>query len=104
MLTIRRSTKNGMEKINPEAVVDYLQDDHSKLWFHLDTPTDAELQFLQKELKIHPLTVEDIVNQNQRPKTETFENYVYVAIHSLVNKENWEIEPTELDLLLSRQW
>ena len=104
MLTIRRSTKNGIEKVSPETFSDYLKDSNSKLWFHLDTPTDAELQFLQNELKIHPLTVEDIVNQNQRPKIEAFENYVYVAIHPLVSKETWEIEPSELDLLLSGQW
>jgi magnesium transporter len=51
-----------------------------------------------------PLTLEDVVNQNQRPKVESFEDYVDIAIHPLMHKKKWQIEPSELDLHLGRHW
>ena len=104
MLIIRRSTANGLEEISRDAATDLLPRGECNLWLHLDAPTDEDLRFLQEKLKIHPLTLEDIVQQNQRPKIEPFEDYVYLAIHPLQRKAKWQIEPTELDLLLGRNW
>ena len=104
MLTIRRSTVNGLENVSRDAVADLLARGDAHLWFHFDTPTEAELRFLQEDLKIHHLTLEDVVNQNQRPKIESFEDYVYIAIHPLMHSKKWQIEPSELDLLLGRHW
>jgi len=104
MLTIHRSTANGLENVGREAVAELLPSGNANLWFHFDTPTEEELRFLQDDLKIHHLTIEDVVNQNQRPKIEAFEEYVYIAIHPLRHSKKWQIEPTELDLLLDRHW
>lgn len=104
MLTIRRSTGNGLENVSRDAVGDLLPRSDANLWFHFDAPTEGELRFLQEDLKIHHLTLEDVVNQNQRPKIESFEDYVYIAIHPLMHSKKWQIEPSELDLLLGRHW
>ena len=87
MLTIRRSTVNGLENVSRDAVADLLPRGDANLWFHFDAPTEEELRFLQEDLKIHHLTLEDVVNQNQRPKVESFEDYVYIAIHPLMHKQ-----------------
>jgi magnesium transporter len=104
MLTIRRLTAQGLEQIHRDAVRDYLARGDVSLWFHCDAPNEEELGFLQDLLHIHPLTREDIVLQNQRPKIHVFDDYVYMAIHALVPKEKWKIEPSELDLLLGHSW
>jgi magnesium transporter len=104
MLIIRRSTVNGIENVSRDAVADLLPRADANLWFHFDAPTEEDLRFLQEELKIHHLTLEDVVNQNQRPKIEPFEDYVYIAIHPLMHSKKWQIEPSELDLLLGRHW
>lgn len=39
------------------------------------------LQKLSQELSIHRLTVEDIINQYQRPKVEHFEAYSFITVH-----------------------
>src|SRR6266498_4911411 len=103
MLIIRRSKANGLEEISRDAATDLLPHD-ANLWFHFDAPTEDELRFLQEVLKVHHLTLEDVVNQNQRPKIEPFEDYVYLAIHPLLRKDKWQIECSELDLLLGRGW
>ena len=104
MLIIRRSKADGLEEISRDVAADLLRRGDSNLWLHFDTPDQEELQFLQKTLKIHDLTLEDIVHQNQRPKMELFDDYVYLAVHPLLRKESWQIEPSELDLLLGRNW
>jgi magnesium transporter len=104
MLVIRRPRENGLEEISRDAAIDLLNRGDANLWVHLDTPTEDELRFLQETFKIHPLTIEDIVNQNQRPKIEPFEDYVYLAIHPLRRQARWTVEPTELDLLLGKPW
>lgn len=104
MLNVRRSTGNGIEEISSDSVPELLKRGDSDLWLHLDAPTDDELRVLQEHLKIHDLTLEDIVHQNQRPKLESFDNYVYLAVHPLLRKESWRIEPSELDLLLGNHW
>jgi len=104
MLTIRRSTGKGLEVVNRDAVADSLARADANVWLHFDTPTEEELKFLQETFKIHHLTIEDVVNQNQRPKIEPFDDYVYIAIHPLTHSKKWQIEPSELDLLLGRHW
>ena len=104
MLIIRCSRGDRLEEISREAATDLLSRRDANLWLHFDTPTEEELDFLKENFAIHHLTIEDIVNQNQRPKIEPFENYVYLAIHPLRREARWEIEPSELDLLLGRGW
>jgi magnesium transporter len=104
MLIIRRSTETRLQEVSRESIPGLLRQSDCHLWFHFDSPSEEELRFLAQTLNVHHLTLEDIVHQNQRPKIEAFEDYVYMAIHPLLRKENWNIEPSELDLLLGRQW
>ena len=105
MLTIRCARSgNHVEQVSPEAVPDLLTRPGAAFWFDLDTPSETELQFIEKQLKIHHLTMEDVVKQNQRPKIESFEDYIYLVIHPLIRKSDLEIEPAEVDLLLGRNW
>lgn len=105
MLTIRRAREaTRIEELSPETAADLLRAGKTPLWFDLDSPTQAELDFLEKLLRIHHLTLEDIVKQNQRAKIESFEDYVYLTIHPLIRKNDLEIEPAEADLLLGHNW
>jgi len=105
MLTVRCARSGAQpEKVSLDAVAGFLSRADVSLWFDFESPTPQELQFLEKELHIHHLTMEDVVHQNQRPKVEVFEGYVYLAIHSLLRRNDVEIEPCEVDLLLGRNW
>lgn len=57
-------------------------------WINVDGIHDAALiEKIGKHFNIHPLTLEDIVNTNQRAKFEDYENYV-VAIMKMIYYEN----------------
>ena len=103
-LTIRRAKADGLEEINRDTAVNLLSRSDSKLWLDFDAPNQEELQFLQQNLKIHDLAMEDIVHQNQRPKLDSFDGYIYLAVHSLQRKKNGRIDRSELDLLLGENW
>ena len=105
MLTVRCvRAATRIEEISLDAVPALLRSGETPLWFEMDSPTSRELDILERELEIHPLTREDIVAQNQRPKIEAFDHYVYLAIHPLIRQNSLEIEPAEVDLLLGQHW
>jgi magnesium transporter len=85
VLTVRCARSgNQVEQISLDAAPDLLARSDTVFWFDLDTPSEKDLEFLERQLKIHHLTLEDVVKQNQRPKIESFENYVYMVIHPLI--------------------
>jgi Mg2+ and Co2+ transporter CorA len=103
MLIIRRPTGNGLEEVRRDSAIDLLPRGDSNVWFHCDAPNDDELRFLQEHLKIDDLTVEDIVNQNQRP-TGIIRRLCLPGDSSAAAQRNSGIEPSELDLLVGSRW
>ncbi len=53
----------------------------------------AELSSIGAAFKLHPLVLEDILNNNQRQKVDTYDNYLYVVLH------RYEISTEPLDLV-----
>ena len=104
MFTVRHRPAHGQPENVPVEEVPRLLHSDCSLYIDLDTPGEEDLDFLRKQLHLHSLTLEDIVNQNQRPKLEGYENYVYLAIHALVRRDDWDIEPVEVDLVLGKNW
>ena len=51
-------------------------------WLDVTNPTNAELECLRKAFKIHPLTKEDIEQQETREKVELFSQYYFVCFRS----------------------
>ncbi|OGT43202.1 MAG: magnesium and cobalt transport protein CorA [Gammaproteobacteria bacterium RIFCSPHIGHO2_12_FULL_40_19] len=56
-------------------------------WINVEGLSDVEqIKNLTARFHIHPLTVEDILNVEQRPKVEEFDNYLFVTLKIL----NWK--------------
>ncbi|MFF0065637.1 magnesium and cobalt transport protein CorA [Streptomyces sp. NPDC005279] len=58
-------------------------------WIRLVEPSDDEVQTLARELRLHPLAVEDAVRAHQRPKRERYGDVLAVALKTL-----WYVEAT----------
>ncbi|MDN4164539.1 magnesium/cobalt transporter CorA [Cytophagales bacterium LB-30] len=53
-------------------------------WINIDTLEDARfIEDLCVHFGINPLTIEDILNNEQRPKIELFDSYIYVVLKTL---------------------
>jgi magnesium transporter len=56
-------------------------------WINVDGLNDpAAINRLAEVYKIHPLTVEDILNTGQRPKVEEFEHYLFISFKAIRRK------------------
>lgn len=68
-------------------------------WINVDGIHNVEfIEAVGKRFNIHPLTLEDIVNTNQRPKFEDYDNYV-VAIMKMLYYES-ELQSEQLTVVL----
>jgi magnesium transporter len=65
-----------------EDVVRYL-DAGEFFWLDLEGPSEERLHKLGDRLKLHPLTVQDALTFNERPKIEEFDNYMYLVIYGV---------------------
>ena len=53
---------------------------------------------------IHPLTLEDIVNTNQRPKIDEFENYLFIVFKMLYFKNDEELEYEHVSMIVGEDY
>ena len=58
----------------------------------------AEINRLAEVFKIHPLTVEDVLDIAQRPRTEEFDDYLFITFKAVSPAEDLEFEHISLVL------
>ncbi|MDR2247633.1 MAG: magnesium/cobalt transporter CorA [Treponema sp.] len=57
-------------------------------WINVDGMDDSEaITRLAEVYRIHPLTIEDIQNAEQRPKVEEFDQYLFICLKAISQKE-----------------
>jgi magnesium transporter len=66
---------------------------------------DAELQpFLEHELKLHPLLIEDLLEDRPAPKVEDYGAALYIVAHGVALDAKQEICSIEVDIVLTSSW
>lgn len=82
-------------------VAEVSQDPRSLLWVDAEGEPAEALEVLAARFELHPVTVEDFIHRNQRPKIEEFERYVFLVIHALHAIRGDELETDELHVALT---
>ena len=63
------------------------------------------IQEIGEQLHIHPLTLEDILNTNQRPKVEVFDQYIYIVLKKISNiSDSLHVEYDQLSIILGNHY
>jgi len=76
---ITTSGKNPSGKI--EDIMKCFSEAHEQgFWLDIEAPDEADYELLEKKFKFHPLTIEDIRHQDQRPKVDDYENYNFAVL------------------------
>jgi magnesium transporter len=70
------------------------------IWIELQHKDHACDVLLADQLKLHPLTIEDIWATRSLPKLEDYDSYLYVIIHGIAGATAGKIELIELDLVI----
>ena len=57
-------------------------------WIDISFPTQAESDYLEREYRFHPLTLEDSLSRGQLSKVDEYENYLLLVLHFPSMKDN----------------
>jgi magnesium transporter len=84
-------------------VSDHLADDSATVWFDLCRPTADELVTIAEELGLHPLAVEDAVNEHQRPKLDRYASHLFVTAYAVaLDTVSGELTQYEVDAFITQ--
>lgn len=100
----------SQKKIRSDSVSDTdiknaLKKDDSLVWVELEDPVKEELALIKDVFNLHPLTVEDCVNTNARPKIDQFPSYMFLILHAAgYNAATLKVKTLELNICLGRNF
>lgn len=75
-------TTRGVDDADDIATINRCFADAHKegLWLDIERPDADDYKLLEENFKFHPLTIEDIRHQNQRPKIDDYPDYNFAVI------------------------
>jgi magnesium transporter len=74
------NAEKGFQPVSAESVASCLQSPHEAFWLDIAAPDDEDYRLLEDTFHFHPLTIEDIQHQDQRPKLDTYDGYHFVVL------------------------
>ena len=104
---IYHPVKGLRSNLNVQEISDALKDEKSVVWIDMPDIEDSDIDFLTTVFNLHPLTVEDFIMPNPRPKTEKFKDYIFTVMFSIGSpngKAIPSIKTNELDCCLGKNF
>lgn len=98
--------KNFIEKeVSVEECFPF-KDKPSVTWINIDGVHQIDIiEKIGLHFGLHPLILEDIVNTDQRPKIEDFEDYIFIVLKMLYHsKKDDEIKAEQISLILGKNF
>jgi len=104
-ITVMEYEETRFHENHPATIEDYTPTTEPSIvtWINVDGLHQVELlQALGERFGLHPLVVEDILNTDQRPKLEDYDEYLFVVLKSLYHQgqDNIELEIEQISLVL----
>lgn len=108
IITVTNYNKDRLQEqeiASIEEAVQYL-DEHSNTWINVEGIHDVDfIKQFESHFKVHPLTLEDIVNSGQRPKVEEFDDYIYIVLKFLhYHEEDNKISSEQISLIFAQNF
>ena len=77
-----------------------------KLWLNIHGVHDVDLiKQIGANFKLHPLVIEDILNTEQRPKIDEFDDYIFLETRNFYyDKANIEASSEQISMVLGRNF
>lgn len=92
------------ERTDSTSLSELLKDPHACLWVDLEAEPPEALEAVGREFSLHPVTIEDLVHRNQRPKLEEFDSYIFIVTHGLRSIQGEEVVTDEFNFALGDNW
>ena len=89
--------------VSSAAISDMLHNQDNVIWLDLRDPDEQDMQLLQHEFGFHPLSLEDALREQQRPKVEAYGNYYFLVFYATTYQEE-RIRTQALHLFVGRNY
>lgn len=73
-------------------------------WIDITSPTDDDLNYLNKHYHFHPLILQELKTLSQRNKAALYDNYLFLITHFPIwDPQKQSSQPWELDVIISQK-
>lgn len=108
-------TKLQLFSYNPDEIVEEVDlkenkftgfaEDNKFYWLNIHGIHDIEkIQSISNKIKLHNLTIQDILDINQRPKFQNYDNYWFFSAKTVSPVTNNELELEQLSFILGKNY
>lgn len=74
-------------------------------WIDIKQPSEADLEWLKKKFKLHPLVLKELLPPLDHPKIENFGDYLFIVLfYPFYDRKTFRTIPFELDIIVSRNY
>lgn len=89
-----------------QEILEASKDEDSFVWIDMKDIDDNDIDILTEIFNLHPLTIEDFIMANARPKIENFKDYLFLIMFSMEShdKARGRINTAELDCCLGKNF
>ncbi len=93
----------GLRDATPEEALLLTKDGGANGWIDLDSEPEESVRAMLGPCGVHPLVIDDIVSEINRPKVDDYGDYLYLVVHS-ARWEPGQSKPTlrEIDLVVGQ--
>jgi len=83
-----------------------LADEANLFWLDIHDMNDDDIDILTEIFNLHPLTVEDCIMVNARPKVENFKDYIFLVLFAMESHDitKGKIITSEIDFCLGKNF
>jgi magnesium transporter len=100
---LRRSARNSVDVAAPSTAEPNVEVvEHGGLrWINIERPGPLDQAWLEEHFEFHPLDYEDVRSRNQRPKIDSYDDYLFIVLHFPVfDKSVGRLNTGELDMFV----
>ena len=102
---LRRARTRGDVPVGASAEPDAPRVDileHEGLrWINIERPGPLERAWLEEHFDFHPLDYEDVLSRNQRPKLDSYDEYLFIVLHfPAFDKHVGRLNAAEVDVFV----
>lgn len=76
------TTRGASVEPSVENIAAAMRDGEGKgegFWLDMEAPDDGDFEVLERIFRFHPLTIEDVMHRNQRPKLDEYAGYSFIV-------------------------
>jgi magnesium transporter len=93
----------ALENFPVQDISEHVKEDDACVWLDYCEPTAAELATVAEELQLHPLAVEDAVNEHQRPKLDRYDSHLFMSAYALkLDTSSGELHTSEIGVFITK--